>query len=135
MRGHIPLKHQLTLMDYMVFIIIIIITGTTALCGPWPSSELFAILLHSTLHSSSSLYPRFYVLPHSFFPSQSWSSHFPISFWFSVKYFLNCSILASAYYVYYIPENRTLHNHQSENLNPTDIMLVNHLFSVTINNV
>jgi hypothetical protein len=35
-------------------IIIIIIMGKTALCGPWPSSELFAILLYSTLHSSNS---------------------------------------------------------------------------------
>jgi hypothetical protein len=36
---------------YFIIIIIIIITGTTALCGPCPSSELFAILLHSTLYS------------------------------------------------------------------------------------
>jgi hypothetical protein len=28
----------------IIIIIIIIITDTTALCEPWPSSELFAIL-------------------------------------------------------------------------------------------
>jgi hypothetical protein len=40
-------------------IIIIIITGTTALCEPWPSSGLFAIPLYSMPHSSSSLHPGF----------------------------------------------------------------------------
>jgi hypothetical protein len=33
-------------MPRFIIIIIIIITGTTALCEPWPSSELFAILPH-----------------------------------------------------------------------------------------
>jgi hypothetical protein len=31
-------------LGFVVVIIIIIITGTTALCEPWPSSGLFAIL-------------------------------------------------------------------------------------------
>jgi hypothetical protein len=34
------------LKSYIIIIIIIIITGMTALCEPWPSSELFAILLY-----------------------------------------------------------------------------------------
>jgi hypothetical protein len=52
--------------------IIFIIIGATAPCGPLPSSELPAILPH--------------LMPHTFFPSQPWSSHFPGSFWFSIKY-------------------------------------------------
>jgi hypothetical protein len=39
------------------------------------------------------------ILPHTFFPSHSWSSHFPISFGISIKYFLNRSILACTNYV------------------------------------
>jgi hypothetical protein len=38
---------------------IIIITGTTALCEPWPRSKLFAILPYLVPHSSSSLHPGF----------------------------------------------------------------------------
>jgi hypothetical protein len=34
----------------IIIIIIIIITGTTALCEPWPSSEIFAILLYYVHH-------------------------------------------------------------------------------------
>jgi hypothetical protein len=35
-----------------------------------------------------------YVLPHTFFPSQSWSSSFLASFWFSVQCYLNRSAVA-----------------------------------------
>jgi hypothetical protein len=62
------------------------------LCGSWPSSELFAILLYSTPHSSSFYAQNSDVLPLTFFPSQSLSSHFPSSFWFGIRYFRNHSI-------------------------------------------
>jgi hypothetical protein len=49
-----------------IIIIIIIATatattgaGTTALCEPWPSSKLFAILPYSMPQSFSSLHPGF----------------------------------------------------------------------------
>jgi hypothetical protein len=43
----------------IIIVVVVIITGMTALCEPWPSSELFAILLYSMPHSSSSLHPGF----------------------------------------------------------------------------
>jgi hypothetical protein len=43
----------------IIQIIIIIATGTIALCESWPSSKLIAILPYSMPHSSSSLHPGF----------------------------------------------------------------------------
>jgi hypothetical protein len=57
---------------------------------PWSSSELLARLVYSMPHCSSFLTPKnSYVLPHTFTPSQSWSTHFPIFFGFDIKYLLN----------------------------------------------
>ncbi|PNF29428.1 Protein Wnt-5b [Cryptotermes secundus] len=43
----------------------IMITGTAALCEPWPSSGLLAILLYSLLHSSSSYTPKILMSCHT----------------------------------------------------------------------
>jgi hypothetical protein len=48
----------------IIIIIIIINIGTTALCGPWPSSEILATLLYSMPHSSSFWRPYCDVLPY-----------------------------------------------------------------------
>jgi hypothetical protein len=64
----------------ILFVIIIFITGTTALCEPWPSSEFFAVLPYLMPHSSSSLHPGFsdaHTLPFSVLV-------FPLSFFLIV---------------------------------------------------
>jgi hypothetical protein len=57
-------------------------------------SPFFSIQCHTppVLYTQDSNF-----LTHTLFPSQFWSSHFPCSFWFGVKYFLYGSILASIY--------------------------------------
>jgi hypothetical protein len=74
----------------------------------WHDSPLWAlaflrIVRHSSPFDATLLQfftPKILMSYHTFFTSQSWSSHFPISFWFSIKYFLNRSVLASAYYMF-----------------------------------
>ena len=46
---------KFTLPFWFIFLAYIIISGTTTLCGPWPSSESPAIPLCSVLHSFNSL--------------------------------------------------------------------------------
>jgi hypothetical protein len=60
------------------------------------------IIRHSSLFSATLL--RFFTArtlmswhTHTLFPSQFWSSHFPCSFWFGVKCFLDGPILASTH--------------------------------------
>lgn len=57
----------------------------------WATAFLRTDLNYSVFHSTPpvSYAQNFHILPHASTPSRSGSSHFHISFWFSIKYFLN----------------------------------------------
>ena len=76
-----------------------IFSGTTALCGPWPSSEAPAIPVCSVLAPPIPNSQCPYVLSDTVFPSHLRSSNFPGLLWPSLKYLLHCSLVTSTQYM------------------------------------
>ena len=84
---------------HIYFIIIIIISDTRALCGPWPSSEVPSFLSVQCFAPPILNSQCPYVLSDTVFPSHLRSSNFPGPLWCSLKYLLHCSLVTSTQYM------------------------------------